>query len=391
MIFHARRYDSGEWIRLELAGDRIAQIVPAVAGAGAPPASWIAPGLVDLQINGYGGQEFSSPQLTSEKVAAIVEAVLAGGVTRFCPTITTESFAVLSHSVQTIARACKESPDLARRIVGIHLEGPYISPEDGPRGAHPRQHCRAPDWDEFQRLQEAAGGLIRLLTVSAEYEPSAGFIRRAVAAGVVTSIGHTAATPAQIHAAVDAGARLSTHLGNGCHPLLPRHPNYIWSQLADDRLTASLIADGHHLPAEVVKCLIRAKSVDRCILVSDLSGMAGLPPGRYAGSLVPLEILADGRLVVAGQRAMLAGASAPLSVGVANAAQFAGIGLAAAIRLATLNPARLMGITPAGWSAERPTDFILFEIVETSGGLPPQMAIRAVVAEGRLRAGKLMQ
>jgi N-acetylglucosamine-6-phosphate deacetylase len=374
---------------LELAGDRIAQIGPGAAAAGAPPDAWIAPGLVDLQINGHGGQEFSSPQLTKQHVASIVEAVLCGGVTRLCPTVTTEGFAVLSHSVRTIAEACGESSDLARRIVGIHVEGPYISPEDGPRGAHPRQHCRPPDWDEFQRLQEAAGGMIRLLTVAAEYEQAPEFIRRAANSGVVVAIGHTAATPAQIAAAVDAGARLSTHLGNGSHPLLPRHPNYIWSQLADDRLSASLIADGHHLPAEVVKCFIRVKSVDRCVLVSDLSGMAGLPPGRYEGSLNALEILADGRLVVAGQRTIFAGAGAPLYVGVANAAHFAGIGLAAAIRMATLNPARLMGIASGEFSAGKPADFVLFDLLESPDGGPKRIAIRAVVADGKLRSGQL--
>src|SRR5206468_8402774 len=131
---------------------------------------------------------------------------------------------------------------------------------------------------------------------------SPSFIERAVASGVVVAIGHTKATGDQIRAAVDAGATLSTHLGNGAHPLIRRHPNYIWEQLAEDRLMASLIVDGHHLPPSVVKSMVRAKTPARCVLVSDITALGGMPPGRYSGGLGDLEVLESGKLVLADQR-----------------------------------------------------------------------------------------
>jgi N-acetylglucosamine-6-phosphate deacetylase len=249
-------------------------------------------------------------------------------------------------------------------LPGIHVEGPFISPVDGPRGAHPPRHVRPPDWDEFQRLQDAAGGRIRILTLSPEYEGSAALIRRVADAGVIVSIGHTAATPEQVRAAVDAGATMSTHLGNGSHALIPRHHNYVWAQLADDRLTAGLIVDGHHLPPEVVKTFLRAKTPARCVLVSDVSGLAGLPPGRHRSEMCDLEILPDGKLVVAGQSEVLAGASAPLGTCVANVLRFGEVSLAEAIAMAATQPARLLGVAPGGLAPGDPADLILFDLVD---------------------------
>src|SRR5207248_2337185 len=152
---------------------------------------------------------------------------------------------------------------VAHAVAGIHLEGPYISAEDGPRGAHARRHVRPPDWDEFRRLQDASGGRVRLLTLAPEHDGAVHFIERLTAAGVVVALGHTAASGERIRDAVRAGARLSTHLGNGSHAVLPRHPNYLWEQLADDGLWASVICDGHHLPPSVVRCVVRVKTPAR--------------------------------------------------------------------------------------------------------------------------------
>jgi N-acetylglucosamine-6-phosphate deacetylase len=337
-----RRYDSGEPVAVEIAAGVIRSIESLSDAPAAGELPWIAPGFVDLQVNGYGGQEFSSADLTVEKTAAIVRRMAEFGVTRFCPTVTTAGFDVLLHAMRTIAAACEGDPYIARRVLGVHLEGPYISPVDGPRGAHPLVHCRPPNWDEFCRLQDAAGGRIRLVTLAAEYAESPRFIERAVQSGVVVSIGHTAASSEQIRSAVDAGATMSTHLGNGAHRELPRHPNYLWDQMAEDRLTASLIVDGHHLPPAVVKSFWRAKLEERIVLVSDLSGLAGMPPGRYASELCDLEILDDGRLVVAGQRQLLAGASRPIGDGIANLMAFAGVGLKTAVETASLRPMRLL-------------------------------------------------
>jgi N-acetylglucosamine-6-phosphate deacetylase len=204
-----------------------------------------------------------------------------------------------------------------------------------------------------------------------EFDQSPAFVERVSATGVIVAIGHTSATPEQVVRAVDAGARLSTHLGNGSHPTLHRHRNYIWTQLADDRLAASIIVDGHHLPADVVKTFVRAKTAARCILISDMSGLAGLGPGLHSSKMGDLEILPDGKLVVAGQREILAGASAPLGAGVANVIRFAGVDLAAAVGMATHNPASLLGIEQGGLEAGDPADLVVFDLIEPSaaGGM----------------------
>ncbi len=158
------------------------------------------------------------------------------GTARLCPTLITAPVDHLLHGVRTIAAACEAFPDVAARVIGIHLEGPFISEREGYRGAHPPASIRDPDWSLFQELQEASGGRIVLMTLAPERTGAIEFIRRATAAGVVIALGHTAADGATIRAAAEAGARLSTHLGNGIASELPRHPNPIWEQAALDEL-----------------------------------------------------------------------------------------------------------------------------------------------------------
>jgi N-acetylglucosamine-6-phosphate deacetylase len=368
----AKRYHDGRPVRLQIADGKIARLTSA-AIADTPPEDlpWIAPGLFDIQTNGYMGQEFSAADLTPERVLDIVKAYDAHGVTRCCPTLTTQPLEVLEHSLNTIDSACNSIPDVARRVAGIHLEAPYLTPQDGARGAHPLESCRRPKFDEFQRFQEAAGGRIRILTMSVEFDESPAFVEQVRATGVIVAIGHTSATPEQIVRAVDAGARLSTHLGNGSHRMIHRHRNYIWPQLADDRLVASIIVDGHHLPPAVVKTFVRAKTAGRCILISDMSGLAGLGPGLHSSKMGDLEMLPDGKLVVAGQREILAGASCPLGTGVANIIQFADVDLATAVKMATYNPSALLGMEQGGLEVGDPADLVVFNLVEPShaGGM----------------------
>lgn len=397
--FIARRFDTGQLARFDIDEGRIARVKEyggdATKAHGLP---WVAPGFVDIQVNGYGGQEFSSLALTPEGVAAIVRRHWAFGVTGLCPTLTTQSFDCLVHGLQAIDFACRNFSDIARSVIGIHLEGPYISSEDGPRGAHPREHCRQPTWEEFQHLQEASGGRIRLLTMSPEFPESSEFIARVSAHQVVVAIGHTAANGEQIRAAVEAGARLSTHLGNGAHGVIRRHPNYIWHQLAEDLLMASLIVDGHHLPPEVVKTIVRAKSPRRSILVSDVSGLAGLPPGRHPSSGGDVELLPDGRLVVAGQEQLLAGAAAPIGVGIVNVMRFAGVGLPTAVAMAGLHPSQLLGRMGGTLRPGDVADLVLFDLdvsacsplvasVDADGA--DQLTVRATLAGSDLVYGEL--
>ena len=380
----ARRYDDGRPVRLKIANGKIAgSDTAAVTDRPTQDLPWIAPGLFDIQTNGYMGQEFSASDLTPERVLDIVKAYDAHGVTRSCPTLTTQPLEVLDYSLKTIDSACNSMPEVERRVAGIHLEAPYLTPQDGARGAHPLESCRRPNFDEFQRFQEAAGGRIRILTMSVEFDESPAFIERVAATGVIVAIGHTSATPEQVVRAVDAGARLSTHLGNGSHPMIHRHRNYIWPQLADDRLTASIIVDGHHLPPAVVKTFVRAKTAARCVLISDMSGLAGLGPGLHSSKMGDLEMLPDGKLVLAGQREILAGASSPLGVGVANITRFADVDLATAVGMATYNPASLLGMEQGGLEVGDPADLVVFDLVEPSdaGGMAA-FRVKATVLGG---------
>ena len=263
-------YETLQPITLQIAGDRIATIEDYPCDSSeAATLPYIAPGLFDIQINGYNGIWFCSPNLTVSQVSQVTQALVNRGIAQYFPTLITASFEALRHGFQTLEKAVATSEIVAATVAGYHLEGPFISAENGPRGAHPMQHVRPADYSEFSRLQEAAGHRIKLITMAAESPGAVSFIKACCRDDVVVSIGHTAATEEQIDAAVDAGARLSTHLGNGAHGLLPRHPNYIWEQLSNDRLSASIIADGFHLPSSVMKCFYRCKQSERLILTFD--------------------------------------------------------------------------------------------------------------------------
>src|SRR6516165_4492839 len=275
MRIRARHYETSQPVEIVCEKDRIASIHAATSDFVDLEAGWVAPALFDLQINGCAGFGFSSEKLTAEQINLIIQECRRHGIASFCPTLVTNSFAALAHGLAVVRKACETDKAVAAALPAIHLEGPYISPEDGPRGAHSRQHVRKPNWDEFRRLQDASGGRIRLVTVAPELNGGIPFIEELVRDGVVVSIGHTAATGPCIQAAIAAGARLSTHLGNGAHALLPRHPNYIWEQLAADDLWASIICDGHHLPPSVIQCILRVKTPARTILTCDAGGWPG--------------------------------------------------------------------------------------------------------------------
>jgi len=299
------------------------------------------PGLVDLQVNGFAGIDFGDPALTPERMLQAVSAVEKTGVTRFLPTLITSSLETFSACARAVVRTKHAA------IVGIHMEGPYISPEDGPRGAHPRAFVRGADVDDFRRRQDAAEGRIRLVTVAPEAPGVLPLIEHLVGSKIRVAIGHTGATGAQIADAVKAGATLSTHLGNGCAQMLPRHPNVIWEQLGEDRLLASFIVDGHHLPPATVKAVIRAKTPARTILVTDAVGAAGMPPGRYTLGGQEVELSATGRVAAPGAP-NLAGSALRLDVAVGNTVRFTGLPLEDVVPMASTRPAEYIGIPTAG-------------------------------------------
>jgi N-acetylglucosamine-6-phosphate deacetylase len=322
----------------------------------------VAPGFVDLQINGYAGIDWNDATTSPERIAEAVRRLRATGATALYPTVITGAREHITACLAALARAMDDYPEVALACRGVHLEGPYISPEDGARGAHPAAHARRPDLDEFLRWQDACDGRIRLVTLAPEWPEALDFIERATASGVTVALGHTAAAPARIAEAVRAGAQMSTHLGNGSHSVLPRHENYIWAQLAEDDLAASFIADGHHLPPYVLKCLLRAKGAERSILVTDAIAAAGLGAGRRRLGDIEVEVSATGRVSLPGTP-YLAGSVLEMHQAVANAVRFAGVALDEALRMAGLNPAKLMGIDDEFGSIEtgRRADLIVFD------------------------------
>jgi N-acetylglucosamine-6-phosphate deacetylase len=286
--------------------------------------------------------DYNLPTAPLDEIARSIRALYATGITRFYPTLITNSAEIMLACLRNLAEAKRRLPE-GVAIEGIHVEGPHLTPEDGPRGAHPREWIRPPDVDLLHRMQEAAGGLVRIVTLSPEWPEAPHYIETAVREGIIVSIGHMNANADQIAAAVNAGATLSTHLGNGSHPMLPRHPNYIWDQLAEDRLTAFFIADGMHLPAAFLKVAFRAKGPSRRFLVTDVVWPAGSKPGRYRIVDKEVELTPDDRVVLVGKNAAdktLAGSGLPMHKQVANLVRLGGLNLAEAVSMATIDAAR---------------------------------------------------
>lgn len=304
---------------------------------------YLSAGFVDLQVNGYAGFDLNAEQVSVSTVLGLVDAMLANGVTCFLPTLITAPEEEICYRLKVIAKARSIHPRVAMCVPFVHVEGPHISPLDGYRGAHPADAVRPPSIEEFDRWQHASDGLVGMVTLSPHFTESADYIAALVRRGVRVAIGHTHASPEEIARAVDAGASLSTHLGNGIAQQIPRHSNPIWSQLAEDRLTACFIADGHHLPADILKVMLRAKGVPCSVLVSDSVALAGMPPGTYATPVGgQVELRADGRLCIVGTE-LLAGSTASLTQCVGNLARITGLPLSDALTMATSNPGRFVG------------------------------------------------
>ena len=321
----------------------------------------IAPGLIDCQVNGYKGIDFNDPSTGADAIHQLTFQLLQQGVTTFFPTVITNTGEQLKICLSNIADACNQSDLVSACVGGIHLEGPFISPEDGPVGAHNKLRVRPPDWSFFEKLQQAAGGRIRIITLSPEWPGAASFTQRCVQNSVIVSIGHTAATGPQINEVVEAGAVMSTHLGNGTHQVLPRHPNYIWEQLAEDRLAATFIGDGFHLPPAVIKVIMKMKG-GKCILVSDSVSLAGMSPGIYTTAVGGRVVLTkEGKLHLQNQPHTLAGSATTLLQAIENIAGLQLLPLSKSWELGSVNPARLLELPQQnGLTETAPADLVLF-------------------------------
>ncbi len=313
---------------------------------------YLSPGFIDLQVNGFAAVDYANPSISQLDIQRSFEAIYATGVTRFYPTVITGAPENMEAALRNLAHSSAD---------GFHVEGPHISPEEGPRGAHPKRWVRPPDFSEFRRWQDATQGRVRIVTLAPEWPGALSYIERVVAEGVVIAIGHTQATAAQLEDAVAAGATLSTHLGNGAHGVMRRHPNYIWHQMADDRLMADFIVDGIHLDASFLKVALRAKGIERSVLVTDAAPPAGAAPGRYHLGEQDVDLSSDGRVTLAGSD-RLAGSALHMHHAIANTVRMAGVSLDDAVRMATTNAARAGKVAgrTQGLKASDRADFVQF-------------------------------
>jgi len=303
-------------------------------------AGWLSPGFLDVQVNGFAGHDVNAADPSPEAIAAITDELAKAGVLGWVPTVITGSQDEIITRLRAVQQARTTHPAVAAAVPFAHVEGPFLSDLDGPRGAHPKQHVRTIDADEVARWAEVAQ--IGYVTVSPHDDQAPREIARILSLGIAVAVGHTHADSGQIRAAADAGATLSTHLGNGIFSSLPRHPNPIWTQLADDRLTAGLIGDGHHLPAETLTAMVRAKGRGRCFLVSDSADLAGMEPGLYTRAIGgDVELSANGRLAMAGSD-ILAGSAVSLADVVRWVVGHTPFSLAEVVELASRTPAAVV-------------------------------------------------
>ncbi len=350
-------YSDGNPVSLSLDKGKITKVSPLKPDAEIAT-TYIAPGLIDIQINGYVGVDFSGPDLTVEGIKKATKALWKAGVTSYYPTVITSDIERIKTNLAILAKA-KEDPEIGPSIPGFHLEGPYISPIAGFRGAHLEKYIKAPDWAEFQELQKAANGGIKLITLAPELEGAIPFIRNLVESGVTVSLGHHNGSAEDVAIAVEAGAKLSTHLGNGCANEINRHNNPLWPQLSNDALTISIIADGFHLTREEVRTFYKTKGADKTILVSDALDLAGLPPGEYTRG--ERTLLLTPNVVKLPKENVLAGAASPISKCVGKVMEYTECSLKDAIQMASTNPAEFFALKDLGTIEQgKRADLILF-------------------------------
>jgi N-acetylglucosamine-6-phosphate deacetylase len=345
---------------------------------------YIAPGLIDNQVNGFAGISFSlgGGELTAEGVRKATQELWKKGVTSWLATLTTNSHDILLKNFEILGKM-KNDPALHGSIVGFHLEGPYISPIDGYRGAHPLLYVRKPDWNEFLEYYRASGNSILTVTLAPEIPGAPDFIRKCTEMGIVVALGHHNASLKNLDEAVRNGAKIATHLGNGCANLISRHDNPLWPQLANDSLMISIICDGFHLRDEEIKTFYKVKGPLNTIITSDVTGFAGMPPGTYTveGGVI-VELTEDGMLRYPAQN-VLYGSASPLSRGVAHVLHVTGCTLGDAITMASSNPAKLYGLNDRGsMEPGKRADLILFRVGEK------ELIIEKTYIAGELVYGK---
>jgi N-acetylglucosamine-6-phosphate deacetylase len=321
---------------------------------------YLCSGFFDPQVNGFAGVDFNSPCLSPEGLHRAALSLASTGVTHLLPTLITSSHEKMVRQLKIIGDVLKGDSLLRKMCPKFHLEGPYISPEDGPRGVHLREFIRLPQWDEVERYQEVCEGRIKCVTLAPEVKGAIPFIKKAVAHGMIIGIGHTDASEEILEEAVQAGARLSCHLGNATPRPSSCQQNPIRKQLSMDQLMVSIIVDGVHLPPDVVDDYVRAKGVERIVLTTDSMAGAGASPGRYTLGDLEVEVGPDRAARLAGA-SRLAGSTLTMDRAITNVIRFAGVGLPSAINMAAKNAQKIFPEAGGEMIPGRSADLVLFE------------------------------
>lgn len=336
-------------VRIEISDGKIKSVVKIKKLSDTSNKIYVAPGLFDNQVNGYKGVSFVDlgGELTFERILQVTKSLWENGVTTYLPTLTTNEKKIILKNFALLAKA-KENPAIHGSIAGFHLEGPYISVEDGYRGAHPLKYIRKPDWNEFMEFYDASEEGILEITLAPEADGAMEFISKCREKNIVVGLGHHNGSMKQITEAADRGAQICTHFGNGCANNINRHSNILWPQLSDDRLMISIIGDGFHLQKEEIRVFYKVKGPDKMIITSDVSPFGGLPPGKYLNVVGDtIEVTPEGSVVYPAQK-VLSGSASALPKGVGNVMKVTGCTMGNVIQMASTNPARLYGLTDRG-------------------------------------------
>lgn len=292
-----------------------------------------------LDIHTHGAANYDVMHASPAELGVIGKFLATKGVGHYLATTVTAPIDQTLRSLEALANAVEsQTPDNEARPIGIHLEGPFISHVR--KGVHPPSDILPPDLALFDRFYEAARGHIRIITLAPEIPGALALIEHAASLGVKVSIGHTDATSEEAHAAIAAGARSATHTFNAMRPLDHRAPGVIATVLDDDSLFAELICDGIHVAPEIVRLWFKAKGPDKAILVTDSMSATGMPDGTYTLGTFQVQVT-NGRAMANGS---LAGSVLTMDRAVANLQRFTGLPLDTAVRLASHNPAALLGL-----------------------------------------------
>lgn len=300
-------------------------------------------GFIDLQVNGWCGVDFSGPSLTHADFLQASRRILESGTGAFLPTVITSDMSIYETNLPLIARAMQDQ-EFHGRIPGIHIEGPFISPQDGARGAHPVQSVKDPDIGLLDHLIKLSGNNIKMLTVAAERPGAIELVTYAESRGICVSLGHQLAEEQEINAAAAAGAKALTHLGNGMPATINRHRNPFFAGLACDSLSAMIITDGHHIPDSLIKIILQVKGPGGAVVTSDATALTGMPPGNYEmfGSIVTRD---DSGKVYNRETGYLAGSGATILECMNYLASLDLLTESEMIEIGFYNPLRLIGIS----------------------------------------------